>query len=182
MSITLPEAEEALRGATEIVLDPKGAWVFDLATREIRRTDGKFYAIRMVDMGGYEAPIVFEEPGIASVEGELREVAHVIIDVAPDGTVKARPTRCADGSTTLELAPSSISKGEVMATRGIGHTCANLKRIDGDIGVHVRNLTETEVTADEAKGERWMSPKDFVEQSRDGRSITALAKAGLLYT
>ncbi|TAK04833.1 hypothetical protein EPO33_02450 [Patescibacteria group bacterium] len=175
--VTLAEAEAALAqhfgGPVLVALEEKQAWVFDPATGSIRRQDGKYYAVVMRDVGGYLAPVVVEEPGKTAAPGELREVGQVIIELASDGMVRTRPTKGVDGQPDVELLPSSLSKGEVLPQEGALHYSANLKRIDGHIGVHVVRVAQKE-------GDGWMTPQAFCRVSRDGRSLAALAKAGLL--
>lgn len=175
--VSLVQAAAAIRDAhgqdAVVALDDAQSWVFDPQTGEIRRADGKFYAVRMVSAGAYAAPLVYEEPQKAVGADGIREVGQVVIEVAPDGMVRTRALTWPDGTRDIELLPSSLSKGEVLPGAGTNHFCANPKRIQGEIGVHVVRVCEKE-------GDGWMTPREFVRQSRDGRSLAALAKANLI--
>jgi len=153
-------------------------WVFNSATGESGRIDDRFFKICYVDRGGWGQLGVYEEPHVLVDEYYgfplYRIVGHVIIDVAPDGRVQSRKAKGLEGEI-LELKPSSVSKGELVEKEmtPAGYFLANPQRIMGYIAVYLNPVPA-------AEGEGWMLPRDFVAASTDGRSITALTKAGLL--
>ena len=152
-------------------------WCFDAGKGGvIRRGDGKFHEIGVLHHpGGWGVAGVNEEPNITELDPEGRRiVGHVIVEKNAAGEVRVRKNKGLSGEI-LELQPSSITKGE-LADAGevpVGYMEANPQRIKGFIAVYVR-------TMEFAEGTTVMSPAEFAAQSTDGRSITALAKAGLL--
>lgn len=150
-------------------------WVYDPQLSVIRRGDNRFHFAGVVrHPGGWFTCAIVEEPNInAPEDGGPRIVGHVIVDVNPRGFIRARTAKGLNGDI-LELKPSSVSKGELdQSGRKPDATFeANPQRIMGTIAVYRNNV--------EFPDEEGMRPLDFVAQSTDGRSITALAKLGLL--
>lgn len=157
-------------------------WCFDPATGRISRGDGKFHDARVVSRGDYNQLALHEEPNVPQPESgsgfsELplyRVVGHVVIELTSyrPPRVRVRKAKGLNGEI-LELAPSSVSKG-VLAEKGmqpVGYIESNPQRIEGMIAVYL-------VHAD-FPDEEGMTPDEFRKQSRDARSLAALAKAGL---
>lgn len=184
--ITLEEARRRLGENVVVCLEPdevRGAkigggksgelWCFDPATGRSGRGDGKFHDARYVDRGGWGQIALYEEPNVPVPEdGSPRVVGHVVIEQSPGGLVRVRKAKGLNGEI-LELKPSSISKGE-LAEKGmkpVGYIESNPQRIEGMIAVYV-------VVAYFPNAEGMM-PGEFRKQSTDGRSLSALAKAGL---
>lgn len=187
--ITLEEARRRLGENVVVCLEPddvRGAkigggkndelWCFDPATGRSGRGDGKFCDARYVDRGGWGQIALYEEPNVPAPEdGSPRVVGHVVIEVnnfaAP--RVHVRHAKGLNGEI-LELKPSSISKGELAekGTKPVGTFVeSNPQRIVGVMEVYV-----AVVDFPDAEG---MIPDDFRKQSTEGRSLSALAKAGL---
>jgi hypothetical protein len=155
-------------------------WCFDPATGRIRRGDGKFFDVRMVNRGGWFQPVIHEEPNVPAPEdGSPRVVSHVVIEMNRYGAPRVRVRRIQGlNGEVLELKPSSISKGE-LADKGklVGNFYdsnffeSNPQHIEGVIEVYLVNADFPD-----AEG---MTPDEFRRQSTDGRSLAALAKAGL---
>jgi hypothetical protein len=152
-----------------------GPWGFDSETNQIVREDGKYFALGIVQHpGGYPVGAVIEEPSIPPTpDGSPRIVGHVIVDVNPRGLVRAREAKGLNGPI-LELKPSSVSKGELESSGRKPDAIfeANPQRIQGSIAVFRNDV--------EFPDEEGIAPRAFIERSADGRSITALAKLGLL--
>lgn len=149
-------------------------WGFGLNTGRIQRGDGKFHAAGVVrHPGGWNLAAIIEEPNVTPPTNGPHIVGHVIVDVNPRGLIRVREAKGLNG-IMLELKPSSISKGELEASgrqpEGLGE--ANPQRIVGTMAFF-RN--DVEFPDDEG-----VTPATFVAQSTDGRSITAVAKLGLL--
>ncbi|MBI4133257.1 hypothetical protein HY478_01450 [Candidatus Uhrbacteria bacterium] len=170
---TDPAAKEAAAKAGKG--DPEQElWVFDPKTGRSGRGDQKFFDVRVVDRGGWNQLVVFEEPGLADPpEGERRVIGHVIVDVNPRGMVRHRTAKGLNGGM-LELKPSSVSKGDLAGGEEtpVGYFEANPQRIGGGYIAVYRH----EVDFPDEEG---MTPVDFRAQSTDGRSLSALAKCGL---
>jgi hypothetical protein len=144
-------------------------WVFDPATCVIRRGDGKFFQVEYIDRGGWGQMAIHEEPNLP--DGQL--VGQVVVQMNAAGQVRVRRSKGLNGEI-LELSPSSQSKDEVLTDRGMlgGLLETNCQRIVGVVGAV---LLSTEFPEEEAM---WID--DFIIESKDSRSITALAKLGLL--
>ena len=178
---------QILGAHTQILLEPKevsgakiGAgknhelWVFDPENGTIRRGDNKFHACGLVlHPGGWHAAAIIEEPSILPPEQGPRIIGHVIVDVNPRGYVRVRTNKGLNGDI-LELKPSSISKGEIESSRRTPDALfeANPQRISGTIAVFRNDV--------EFPDKEGMNPSEFVFRSTDARSITAIAKLGLL--
>jgi len=151
-------------------------WGFDLTTGNIRRGDGELHEAGMFQHpAGHWMAAVNEQPKVVELDEEHRRiVGHVIIEKNAIGQVRIRQNQGLNGPI-LELQPSSITKGELADAKEkpVGYMEANPQRIRGFIAVYVR-------TMEFAEGTIVMTPAEFVAQSTDGRSITALVKAGLL--
>ncbi|MFA5412944.1 MAG: hypothetical protein WC348_00135 [Patescibacteria group bacterium] len=152
-------------------------WYFDPATGRIARGDGKFFDIRMVDRGGWGQIVLYEEPNVPqSADPTMpRIVGHVVIETTRRyGALLVRVHKATGlNGGILELKPSSISKGE-LAERGlepVGYFEASPQRIMGMIAVY---LMETDFPEEEGR-----TVLQFFKHSTDGRSLAALAKAGL---
>ncbi len=152
-------------------------WCFDPATGRSCRGDGKFCDARYVDRGGWGQIALYEEPNVPqSADPTMpRIVGHVVIETTRKYGALLVRVRKATGLNggILELKPSSISKGE-LAEKGlkpVGFIETNPQRIEGIIAVYV-----VEMDFPEAEG---MTVIQFGRHSTDGRSLAALAKAGL---
>ena len=159
-----------------VALDEAGSWVHDPITGHTYRPDGKFFEVDWADRGGYGHPVLRQEPSVTPDESDRRIVGHVIVEYQRVGTffitVRYRKAQGLNGEI-LELKPSSISKGE-LAEAGVvptGYFNADPQRIDGLIAVYA---VETTYPDEEA-----MVVEDFVTRSKDGRSLAAIAVAGL---
>jgi hypothetical protein len=191
--ITLAEARSRL-DATFICLEPREVaekklaegkeaelWGIDLVAGRICRGDGKFHDARVVSRGNYNQLVLHEEPNVPQPESgsgfsELplyRVVGHVIVAMNNRGLVRVRWANGLNGKV-LELLPSSISKDQ-LAEKGmqpVGYIESNPQRIEGMIAVYF-------VRGADFPAEEGMDPDEFRNQSTDGRSLAALAKAGL---
>ncbi|MBI5370105.1 hypothetical protein HZA85_02880 [Candidatus Uhrbacteria bacterium] len=186
-SLSLQDARDRLGDRAVIFLEPADfvdakvaagreaeLWVFDLATGQIRRGDGKFHALGVVaHPGGWNLGAVIEEPNTASPAEGPHIVGHIVVDVNPRGFVRVRTAKGLNGPV-MELKPSSLSKGELEASGGApdGIVEANPQRIVGTMAVFRNDV--------DFPDEEGMMPREFVAQSTDGRSIAAVAKLGLL--
>lgn len=183
--ITLEEAQRRLGGASiylesEAVVKKKLAegkgtelWIYVPDLGRIARGDGKFFDIRMVDRGGWFQPVIHEESTVSAPEdGSPRVIGHVIIERNPNGYVRTRRAKGLNGEV-LELKPSSVSKDQ-LADKGmkpVGLAESNPQRIRGVMEIYLVNMDFPD-----AEG---MTPAEFRKQSTDGRSLSALDKAGL---
>jgi hypothetical protein len=157
-----------------------GPWGFNFETGAIGRDDGKYFEMRVVQHpGGWPIAAVYEEPGTPQPDdGSPRIVGQVIIDVDAQGRVGARKAKGLNGET-LELKPSSVSKGELAKSdpdpdRKPVVFETNPQRIVGFVGYFVNRVEA------HPEGTIVLTLDEFVAQSTDGRSLAALAKAGLL--
>ncbi len=179
--ITLEQAQKALEEkfgkGVKISLEPiiegkeKQLWRFDPQTGKIGRDDDKLYEVEVVfreDKGFYQLRLK-EEPGTDDLI-----VGHVGVEIFGDKVV-VRKNSGFNGNI-LELKPSSLSKGEKLApsSRCITNIEANPQRISGQIKCCVKVLDNK---PELASGEFLMPIKEFLEQTTDGRSISALVKA-----
>lgn len=187
--ISLEEARKLL-GNVVICLEPeetmqekitagkeKELWGFALATGISGRGDKRFFDIRLKNRGGYNQLVMHEEPLIEPVTGQDRIVGQIIIEMI-DGKVVARTVEGINGKI-LELKPSSISKGELVKNRirPVAYIEINPQRADGTVEVYVVNL---EREPQLKPNETLMTPAEFAENSRDARSLAALAAADLI--
>lgn len=158
----------------------KGDWGLffgenDSDFKGLRRRDGKFFAIIMKDMGGWDQPYLHEEPAKLPREDGVRIVGTIDILYNDKGEVIVRDTVCVDGSKDIELLPSSVSKGELPQGEVLpSYLKLNLKRLAGDVNVHLRKVDESFVLGD---GQRWMSLAAFLKDSHDNRCKGAVAHA-----
>jgi len=179
--VTLKEAQKALEEkfgkGVKIALEPivpekeDQLWRFDLLTGKIGRDDGKLYEAKIVfreDKEFWQLRLK-EEPGT-----DDPIVGHVGVEIFKDMVV-VRENSGFNGNI-LELRPSSVSKGEKLASgsRCITNVEANPQRIKGFIKCCVKVLDEE---PELAPGERLMPIKEFLAQTTDGRSMAALIKA-----
>jgi hypothetical protein len=170
--LSLSNLQELLGDDVVVALEPSGQWVFDPKTGESGRADGKFFAVRPVDRGGYYQLALVEEPSVHKPKDDSpRVVGQVVVEVNSNWRVRVRTAKGLNGPV-VELAPSSMSKGELRDGRFGPVFEANPQRIDGFI--------EPVLVEVDFPNEEGMSPWEFVEKSTDGRSITALAKLDLL--
>lgn len=149
-------------------------WVFDQIAGVIRRGDNKFHACGVVPHpGGWYVAAVIEEPSVVQPEYGPRIVGQVIVDVNQHGFVRSRIAKGLNGEI-LELRPSSISKGELESSGRKPDAVyeANPQRIKGTIAVFRNDV--------DFPDEEGVTPSEFVSRSTDARSITAIAKLGLL--
>jgi len=172
----VPDIEDEGRPERKSLADKlPGLWVFDPRTGRIQRGDGKFHAAGVVKHpGGWNLAAVIEEPSVEPPEEGPHVVGHVIVEVNPRGFVRRRLGKGLSGAIH-ELMPSSISKGEGAGEEEepVGYFEANCQRICGSIAVYLR---EVDFPDDEG-----MTPERFRKCSEDGRSLSALAVAGLLH-
>lgn len=185
--ISLAEAIARLGDDVVICLEPNSTltakvdggktdelWVFDPTTGRMGRGDGRFFAVDgYVDRGGWGHPGVIEEPGLPFPEDGPRIIGHVIVEVNGSGLVRARDGKGLNGPI-LELAPSSISKGDLAGDEEtpIGFVEANPQRIGGGlIAVYLHHSDFADADG--------ITPDNFRKRSTDGRSLSALAKCGL---
>lgn len=171
--IQLAEALERLGG--DVVVELGGPWGFDPVTGWAGREDGKFHRAEVVrHPKGYPVLVLREEPNTPEADdGRPRVVGHVIVEVNQSGLVRTRAEESPNG-LILELKPSSISKGELEQSGREPDALylANAQRLLGFIAAY-----KVEVSFPDSDG---LTPQEFVANSTDGRSITALAKLGLL--
>lgn len=153
-------------------------WGFSLATGWIQRGDGKFHAAGVVaHPGGWNLAAIVEEPNVIPPSDRPHIVGHIIVEMKARGHfrvyVRVRKAKGLNGEI-LELKPSSLSKGELDASGREPDAIfeANPQRLQGMIAVYRHDV--------EFPDEESMTPAEFVAQSTDSRSITALAKLGLL--
>jgi hypothetical protein len=176
---TLEEVRQWYGPDTVIALEPSGQWVFDLETGRIRRLDNRFYDIRMMDAGGYEVPIIYEEPGIAepSDPAEHRIIAFMRISVNPRGYVKVSDAPVdVDGHRTKQLVMSSLSNPEmVQDASDVASAKADIKSNRNRISGYMRAFRVDEEFPDE----EGMLPDELAAQTTDGRTLAALRALGL---
>lgn len=187
--ISLAKARELLGNNVVICLEPpetmeqkiedgKGdqLWTLDPETGVSGRGDKKFFQVRLIDRGGFNQPVIYEEPSVEK-SGDKRVVGQIIIETWDDQIV-VRKAKGVSGDI-LELKPSSISKGELVKNgiKPIGFIEANPQRIVGTIEVYKIKLDEEPTLK---PGEELMYPSDFTEKSSDARSLAALAVAGII--
>ena len=179
--ITLEEARAVLESefgeGVKIALEPiisekeDQLWRFDPLTGKIGRDDSKLYEVEVVfreDKGFYQLRMK-EEPGT-----DDPIIGHVGVEIFRDMVVVRENSGF--NEDFLELKPSSLSKGEKLApsSRCITNVEANPQRIKGLIKCCVKVLDEK---PELAPGEFLMPIKEFMEETTDGRSISALVKA-----
>lgn len=164
-------------------------WVMDLGKNVLAcKRNYAFYAVLMVDAGGYLAPAVVEEPDPENPSQNKRptvgDVAALLaVNDAGDVLVKTVRVKRKVATNTddpiLELDRSSTSKGAKLTGTEVGvPSLANSARIRG----HVRTLAaEAPFSADE---QGWMSVSEFALTSPDmfgkGAILTALVQLGLV--
>ncbi|WCB91534.1 hypothetical protein DSM104299_00205 [Baekduia alba] len=153
-------------------------WVFDPASRCIRRTDGRFFDVRMFDRGAFEQPGIYEEPGAADPEpGQPRIVGHVTITQNPRGLVHvtAKRGRGLDGNEFTQATMSSLSNPQPVTPASCVQRTAlvqfNPQRIGGG---YVRVSLVNEDFPDE-QGRTVQELKT----TTDGRTLAALAALDL---
>jgi len=171
--ISLKQATEMLKGKV-ISLEPKNdkpQWVFDPEDGATKRLDGRFFEGRIVDRGAFNQLAIIEEPN--KPEGTSL-IGQVVVEFDPEnGLVKTRKSKGLNGEI-LELKPSSLSKGEISEK---GQKCGNIETNPQRIGGGYIEIVLMNTNIPSAEG---MTPLEFIAQSTDARSISALAKAGLL--
>lgn len=187
--ISLQEAQQLLGADVVVCLEPDDIreakqgtdketelWVWDPLTGRTRRGDNKFFDVRYVHRDTYGHPAIYQEPLLADPpEGECRVHGHVIVDTNAAGLVRVRKAQGLNGEI-FELKPSSVSKGELAAAgeQPVGYFEADPQLVGGGyIAVYHRQNVDFQNTDG-------MAPRAFAEQSTDGRSVSALAKCGLL--
>lgn len=167
------DIREAKRGTS----DEPTLWIWDPATGTTRRGDNKYFDVPYVRRGAYGHPVIRQEPLLPDPpEGARRVHSHVIVETNAAGLVRVRQAQGLNGPI-LELKPSSVSKGELAGGEEtpVGYFEADPQRISGGvIAVYHRK----NVDFPDSEG---MPPRAFVALSTDGRSVSALVRAGLLY-
>lgn len=173
--ISLEEARQILGEDTVIALEDSQHWVFDPSTGNSGRVDDKFYRLIPTDELGYPVTALEEEPQIPyPADGSPRIIGQLVVEINHRGFVHTRLGN-GFGGAGIELFASSISKGEIVPSNVGRHGKpyrSNKMRIKGFI-VPVLKMVDF-------PDEEGMTPQQFVDESDDGRSITALAKLGLL--
>lgn len=172
-------------------------WGVDLAfdgkevTVSLGRCDGAFYRIlferKSLPNGVvFYSPILIEEPNAPVVNGR-RVVGHVIVEHNAEGLVRLGDLndRHYTGEPLVQLPLGSLSNKKTpqpFATdRSRGYFEANCKRLSGWIEVFERQikLAELDQPARTLFYRGTMGVDTFKALSGDGRSLSALAKAGL---
>ncbi len=161
-------------------LDEQGQWglMLDADGNLVAggRADAKFYEFCLDMSLGYPVLACVQEPG---KEGHYGVVGVVY---RSDGMLLVRDTKKLGGGTTIELVPSSVSKGEaVPGDKAPGYIIFDLKRLRGknpDTGVEV-SVQACALDVEAPPGQRWMLIREFLVESQDGRSLGALTKAAL---
>lgn len=157
--------------------DPKDGVVGSLQIRKLGKAD--FYAIRVLDAGGYYAPFAVEQFGTTRpINGSpWGEVGQVVITFSLRGGVLMRPCTGPNGFKTIEAAPSSIAKGQVgPGLAEDGHIAFNPKRIVGLGGVVLVPHLGEDIELALADGQFLMRLGSALRESEDGRFLAAVAK------
>lgn len=165
-----------IREAKQGTKDEPALWVWDPATGTTRRGDHKFFDVPYVRRGAYGHPAIRQEPLLPDPPaGERRVIGHVIVETNAAGLVRVRQAHGLNGPV-LELKPSSVSKGELAGGEEVpvGHFEADPQRLGGG---YVAVYHRKNVDFPDSEG---MPPRAFVDQSTDGRGISACVKAGLV--
>jgi len=151
-------------------------WVLDPAIAVIARGDGKFYEVIMTnDAGGYFHPVIREEPQTVK---KPKVIGYIFIELRADNRVRFE-TKPALGGSVIQFPLGSVSNLKTPQPRAgeepVGYVAANPQRItrDGLIAVYVRR------NAQFADSEA-MTVAEFRDKSDDGRSLSALGKAGIV--
>ncbi len=188
--INLAKAQELLGKNTIICYEPDSVilaniasekyselWGYNVATAISGRGDKKYFDVRLIDRGGYYQLVIYEEPGIETVIGEIRVVGEIIIEIS-EGIIVARKAKGLNGPI-YELKPSSISKGELAPEnqKPIAFIESNPQRIMGLVAVYVVEREEPPII-DKEKGEKLMAFERFCklrtkDGRQDGRSLAA---------
>ncbi|MDO8617732.1 MAG: hypothetical protein Q7N87_02490 [Candidatus Uhrbacteria bacterium] len=189
--ISLEEARRRLGEGVLICLEPEATlvakreagkesdlWAFDSATGVSRRGDQRFFEVRMVDRGGYNQLAIYQEPGIPeSTDGSPRVIGYVFIELNTFGRLYVDRVQGLAG-TVLQLFLGSRSNPKTQQPKEgetpIGHFYADPQRLTGVVAVYRRSTNWPEPDVET------MSVAEFRAQSRDGRSLAALAIAGLV--
>ena len=157
--------------------DCGGGWFWDPVDKEVFRADGKFFAVRVGEIGPdggkkWIQPLVLQEGG--DPDKVIGTVTLKVCGARPGlMSIKVvRPWRPGAGCEVLEADRSSVSKGEMPAVEPIGHFRPDSARMTGKVGAVIIRL-EAE------NGGEWMEIADFVAQTEDGMALAALRKAGL---
>jgi hypothetical protein len=152
--------------------DLGGGWCWDAVDQEIYRSDGKFFAIKVGEIGP-ESGKKWVQPLVLQEGGDPDKVVGVVTLKTCGTKIKVvRPWRPGAGKEVLEADRSSVSKGEVPAAEPIGYFRPDSARLTGKVGVVVIRLEAED-------GGEWMEISDFVAQAEDGMALSALRKAGL---
>lgn len=154
------------------VQDLGGGWQWNPETRQLERADGKFFAVRVGEVGPeggkkWIQPLVLQEGGDPD-----KVVGAVTLKVCGAKIKVVRPWRPGAGREVLEADRSSVSKGAVPATEPIDYFRPDSARMTGKVGAVVVRLEAED-------GGEWMEISDFVAQTEDGMALSALRKAGL---
>lgn len=158
------------------VQDLGGGWQWNPETRQLERADGKFFAVRVGEVGPeggkkWIQPLVLQEGGDPDkVIGAV--TIKVVIGISVEPRIKVvRPWRPGAGHEVLEADRSSFSKGKVPVAEPIGYFRPDSARMTGKVGVVVVRLEAED-------GGEWMNIPDFVRETEDGMALAALRKAG----
>ncbi|MBU1146632.1 hypothetical protein KKD80_03755 [Patescibacteria group bacterium] len=149
-----------------------GGWQWNPETRQLERADGKFFAVRVGEVGPeggkkWIQPLVLQEGGDPD-----KVIGAVTLKVCGTKIKVVRPWRPGAGKEVLEADRSSVSKGEVPAVEPIGYFRPDSARMTGKVGVVVVRLHAED-------GGNWMGLADFIYETEDGMALAALCKAGL---
>lgn len=152
--------------------DLGGGWFWDPVDKEVYRADGRFFAVRVGEVGPeggkkYVQPLVLQEGGDPD-----KVIGVVTLKVCGTKIRVVQPWRPGAGKEVLEADRSSVSKGEVPAVEPVGYFRPDSARLTGKVGVVVARLEAED-------GGEWMEITDFVAQTEDGMALSALRKAGL---
>lgn len=157
--------------------DLGGGWQWNPETRQLERPDGKFFAVRVGEIGPdggkkWIQPLVLQEGG--DPDKVIGAVTLKVCGARPGMmSIKVvRPWRPGAGKEVLEADRSSVSKGEMPTAEPIGYFRADSARMTGKVGVVVVRL-------DAEDDGKWMGLADFVAETEDGMALAALRKAGL---
>lgn len=158
------------------VQDLGGGWQWNPETKRLERTDGRFFAVEVREIGPeggkkYIQPLVLQEGGDPDkVIGAV--TLKVVTGVGIEPRIKVvRPWRPGAGRAVLEADRSSVSKGEVPLAEPIGYFRPDSARLTGKVSVVVVRLEAED-------GGEWMNISDFVSETEDGMALSALRKAG----
>lgn len=176
-SNVLPDGlPEQLEFHSLIALEPGEQWVFDPATGQTRRVDGRFFDVRPINRGSFWQVGIFEEPNLQNPPaGQSRIIGNVKISRNPRGRIKSRMSTDLDGEEFMEATLSSLSNPEVVAFEEAAVTSGLIKANPQRIGGGYIRVFLVEEEFDDSEG----VTADELARTHDGRTLSAMRKLGI---